>query len=513
MSKNEYDQAKSGALREKMNALPYDLIPFQEFTNAFARVAEHGAQKYAPWNWSKGLPRVQIIGSLLRHTFAYLRGEERDKDSGLLHTDHILWNATVLSHSVEHGIEDGRRGEPPREYNDLDPHHYTQITDGAPYRENDLSGQRVQVDLETMGGPTIHIMSADELAERIERPAGANAVLDDLQAQRDRDAALAAAFHDVFADLFEGGGCACCSDDDWDEEGEAALREMMRDAEDDEMISRVLNRVDGEMPDFTGVDEDDDLLTALSAMFACGREVKGEYNKVGDLVVMSFHITPDTVNVEGDVSVEFTDPEAFANFASGGFVEPTEGLMGEAGPEAVVPQSDDNIFSTAFAHIPPEGTPIKMLDLKAGQHVVLREDTGNYPMGTIFVVEHDSPANEKAYLRSYIEHDYAGTWDRIRFDVIESITVTDKERRGLVHPREMEVGRWYRVAQLHTGRLVDEDAAGIWKCRSVDDETAHGTKPGWDEGRRAIPLAASVLFEEVRPRASVTPTTAWEPVK
>lgn len=116
MSKNEYGQAKSGALREKMDTLPYDLIPFQEFANAFARVAEHGAQKYAPWNWSKGLPRVQVIGSLLRHTFAYLRGEERDKDSGLLHTDHILWNATVLSHGVEHGLEDGRRGEPERDY-------------------------------------------------------------------------------------------------------------------------------------------------------------------------------------------------------------------------------------------------------------------------------------------------------------------------------------------------------------------------------------------------------------
>lgn len=119
MPSSEMPEAKTGARREKMAALPYDLVPFQEITDAFARVAEHGAKKYDAWNWSKGLPRVQIIGSLLRHTFAYLRGHERDDGpggSGLLHTDHILWNAAALVHNVAHGLEDGRRPEPPRAY-------------------------------------------------------------------------------------------------------------------------------------------------------------------------------------------------------------------------------------------------------------------------------------------------------------------------------------------------------------------------------------------------------------
>lgn len=113
---NLYDANESGAQREKLHAQPYDLIPYQEMTEAFARVAEHGAVKYAAWNWSKGLARVQLLGSLLRHAFAYLRGEERDKDSGLLHTDHILWNAAVLAHNVHWDLEDGRRKEPPRAY-------------------------------------------------------------------------------------------------------------------------------------------------------------------------------------------------------------------------------------------------------------------------------------------------------------------------------------------------------------------------------------------------------------
>lgn len=109
----------SGAQREKMNVLPYDLIPFQEITDAYTRVAEFGAKKYAPWNWSKGIARVQLCGSLLRHIFLYIRGEDNDKDSKLSHTDHILWNAVALCHNVHWNLEDGRRPEPERDYKTL----------------------------------------------------------------------------------------------------------------------------------------------------------------------------------------------------------------------------------------------------------------------------------------------------------------------------------------------------------------------------------------------------------
>lgn len=112
----DHPAAASGAKREKLHVLPYDLVPFQEMTDAYVRVAEFGAKKYEPWNWSKGLSRVQILGSLLRHTFAYLRGEETDKDSGLSHTDHIIWNAVTLTHNVRWNLEDGRRVEPLRGY-------------------------------------------------------------------------------------------------------------------------------------------------------------------------------------------------------------------------------------------------------------------------------------------------------------------------------------------------------------------------------------------------------------
>lgn len=114
-----HPKSDSGAMREKLHVAPYDLVPFQEIVDAYVRVAEHGAKKYAPWNFTLGIPRVQILGSLLRHAFAYLRGEEFDdgpKGSGLRHTDHILWNAVALCHNVHWNLADGRRCEPPRNY-------------------------------------------------------------------------------------------------------------------------------------------------------------------------------------------------------------------------------------------------------------------------------------------------------------------------------------------------------------------------------------------------------------
>ena len=116
-SAKETMATKSGAMREKKDAIPYDLVPFIEITEAFARVAEFGAVKYEPWNWTKGLSRVQLLCSLLRHTFAYLRGRDKDAETGLSHADHILWNAAALVHNVHWGLEDGRRAEPPRDYN------------------------------------------------------------------------------------------------------------------------------------------------------------------------------------------------------------------------------------------------------------------------------------------------------------------------------------------------------------------------------------------------------------
>jgi len=54
-----------------------------------ASVLAFGAVKYAPNNWRGGISYTRLLGALLRHTFAILRGEDLDPESGLPHIDHV----------------------------------------------------------------------------------------------------------------------------------------------------------------------------------------------------------------------------------------------------------------------------------------------------------------------------------------------------------------------------------------------------------------------------------------
>lgn len=55
-----------------------------------ALVLGFGAQKYAAHNWRKGLSKSRLIAAALRHLFAYLRGEDRDPETGLPHPAHAM---------------------------------------------------------------------------------------------------------------------------------------------------------------------------------------------------------------------------------------------------------------------------------------------------------------------------------------------------------------------------------------------------------------------------------------
>lgn len=54
-----------------------------------SNVLAFGARKYAANNWRGGIAHSRLIGAILRHTFAIMRGEDIDPESGLPHVDHL----------------------------------------------------------------------------------------------------------------------------------------------------------------------------------------------------------------------------------------------------------------------------------------------------------------------------------------------------------------------------------------------------------------------------------------
>ena len=69
--------------KPKMDLLDADAL------EGLARVLTFGAKKYAAHNWRNGIPNSRLIGAMLRHIFAIMRGEFTDPESGLPHIDHV----------------------------------------------------------------------------------------------------------------------------------------------------------------------------------------------------------------------------------------------------------------------------------------------------------------------------------------------------------------------------------------------------------------------------------------
>lgn len=76
--------------------LRYDLL-HPDAQKGIVEVLTSGAEKYSERNWEEGMPWSKCIASLKRHLAAIEAGEDYDKESGLLHIDHLQCNAHFLS--------------------------------------------------------------------------------------------------------------------------------------------------------------------------------------------------------------------------------------------------------------------------------------------------------------------------------------------------------------------------------------------------------------------------------
>lgn len=89
--------------------LRFDLIP-PIALRALAEVYTFGAKKYTDNSWQNLSDfENRYLAALHRHLNAHQLGELRDKDSGLYHLDHLLWNVVALRWKLQQDEqEDGR---------------------------------------------------------------------------------------------------------------------------------------------------------------------------------------------------------------------------------------------------------------------------------------------------------------------------------------------------------------------------------------------------------------------
>ena len=87
---------KGSGLRYNIGKPRYDLLhPVAQ--DGIVSVLTAGANKYAPRNWENGMNWSTVLASMKRHIAAIERGEDFDKETGLLHVDHVQCNAHFLS--------------------------------------------------------------------------------------------------------------------------------------------------------------------------------------------------------------------------------------------------------------------------------------------------------------------------------------------------------------------------------------------------------------------------------
>lgn len=91
---------------------PMALIP-PEAMELEARVWAFGLRKYSAHNWRGGLSTLRVCSAILRHTYAIVRGEDTDPESGLPHAAHIRCCAGMLCAFLgREDLDDRYKGKP-----------------------------------------------------------------------------------------------------------------------------------------------------------------------------------------------------------------------------------------------------------------------------------------------------------------------------------------------------------------------------------------------------------------
>lgn len=74
--------------KDDTGKLPWHLLP-PELMTGVATVLQFGAAKYSERNWERGMAWSRVFSALMRHMWAWWRGEKADPETGYSH----LWHA------------------------------------------------------------------------------------------------------------------------------------------------------------------------------------------------------------------------------------------------------------------------------------------------------------------------------------------------------------------------------------------------------------------------------------
>ena len=85
------------AVKHDSGKIDWAILPIGA-SEEIIRVFQFGAEKYARGNFlhGEGLNYTRVLNSLLRHTYAFMRGEDTDPESGLSHLAHAGANIYML---------------------------------------------------------------------------------------------------------------------------------------------------------------------------------------------------------------------------------------------------------------------------------------------------------------------------------------------------------------------------------------------------------------------------------
>lgn len=73
------------------------MVGVRQAMDDVARVLDYGRNKYAAWNWAKGMAWSIPLACASRHLLSVANGEWLDQESGLPHYAHALCNILMLA--------------------------------------------------------------------------------------------------------------------------------------------------------------------------------------------------------------------------------------------------------------------------------------------------------------------------------------------------------------------------------------------------------------------------------